>query len=200
MELNSVKFFLEGDTKPPQRTRGNAGCDIFIPNLTEQFIKDLTAKNPGQPFRWGLVGAPATKEEVQKNTGVYIYLPPHEDLLIPTYVKTRFDDNVVLMMTNKSGVATSQKLIVGANTIDSSYQGIIHVHVFNASNNMRFLEFGQKIAQVVPKLFNDKDIEIFYSNEVEAFKEFKNFISVDEFYLNHDSTRKEGGFGSSGLT
>jgi len=199
-EAEHVKLFVCGDTKAPQRRAGDAGIDFFMPNLSEQFIKDLTEKNPGQPFKWGLVGAPQNEEEVKNNQGVYLYLPPHEDLLIPTYVKARFPENVVLMITNKSKVATSQKLTIGADTIDSSYEGIIHIHVFNSSNNLRFIEFGQKLAQGVPKVINNKEIEIFYDNSIEAFKEYKNFISVDQFYDGHTNVRGEGGFGSTGTT
>jgi len=192
---DQVKLFVCGDTKPPQRKKGDAGIDFFVPNLTQKFIEDLTEKNPGQPFRWGLVGAPQNEKDVEDNKGVYIYLPPGEDLLIPTYVKSRFPDNIVLQMNNKSGVATNQKFVVGANIVDSSYEGIIHVHIFNASNHMRFIEFGQKIAQAVPIVFDDRDIELFYDNTIEAFKEYKNFVPVEEFYKDHDSHRGDKGFG-----
>jgi dUTPase len=190
-----VKFFVCGDVKPPQRKAGDAGCDFFVPNLSEQFVKDLTEKNPGQPFRWGLVVAPANEEDVKENKGVYLYLPAHEDLLIPTYVKARFPDNIVLQVNNKSGVAVNQKLGFGANVIDSSYEGMIHIHVFNHSNNNRFIEFGQKLVQMIPIQFDNQDIEIFYDNSIEAFKEYKNFITVEEFYAGHSTHRGEKGFG-----
>jgi dUTPase len=193
---NSVKFFVTGDTNPPKRNAGlDAGFDLYVPNLGEQFIKDLTEKNPGQPFRWGIVGAPQNEEEAKKNVGIYLYLPAHEDIVIPTYVKARFADNLCLRISNKSGVATNQKLIVGAEIVDSSYQGIIHVHVFNASNATRFIEFGQKIAQAVPLLINNEEHEVYYDNTIEAFKDYKNFVSVEDFYEGHVSQRKEAGFG-----
>ena len=194
-----VKLFVCGDTTAPQRKKGDGGIDFFVPNLSEQFIKDLTEKNPGQPFRWGLVGAPQNEEDMKTNNGIFLYLPAHEDILIPTYVKSRFPENMVLRMSNKSGVSTNQKLIIGAEIIDSSYEGIIHVHVFNASNNQRFIQFGQKIAQAVPILINKEEIEIFYDNKIEAFKEYKNFVSLEDFYKDHNSERGEGGFGSTGL-
>ena len=196
---NNVKFFVAGDTKAPQRKNGDAGVDIFIPNLSEQFLRDLAAKNPGQPFRWGLIGSPKSEEESKAGKGVYLYLPPQEDLLIPTYVHCLLPDNVVLMVTNKSGICTTQKMVVGADTIDPSYQGMIHIHIFNNSHSLRFLECGQKIAQLVPKIFNKEEIEVFYNNQIEEFKEFKNFISVEDFYKDHVSERKSGGFGSTGV-
>jgi dUTPase len=193
---DKVKFFICGDTKVPQRNTGkDAGVDVFVPNLNEKFIKDLTEKNPGQPFRWGLVGAPTNEEELKENKGIYLYLPAGEDILIPTYIKSRFSKDWCLKVMNKSGVATNQKLICGAELIDSSYQGIIHVHLFNASNATRFIEFGQKIAQLVPLRINNEEHEIFYDNTIEAFKEYKNFISVEEFYEGTESDRGEKGFG-----
>jgi len=191
-----VKLFVCGDVKAPQRKKGDAGIDFFVPNLSEQFIKDLSEKNQGHPFKWGLVGAPKTATEAQSNEGVFLYLPPGEDILIPTYVRARFNDDVFLQVNNKSGVATNQKLTFGANVIDSSYQGIIHIHVVNYCNNLRFIEFGQKLVQMIPVKFNNEDIELFYDNEVEAFKEYKNFVSKDDFYAGHETAhRGDKGFG-----
>ena len=190
-----VKLFVCGDVKPPQRKAGDAGIDFFVPNLSEKFIADLVEKNPGQPFRWGLVGAPSNEEEARDNKGIFIYLPPHEDILIPTYVKARFPSNIALQANNKSGVATNQKLGFGAQLIDAAYEGIIHIHVFNNSNSQRFIEFGQKLMQFVPVYIDEKPIEIFYDNSIEEFKEYKNFISVEEFYKDHETHRGEKGFG-----
>jgi dUTPase len=192
---DNFKFFITGNVKPPQRNTGlDAGFDFFVPNLTEQFIKDLTEKNPGQPFRWGLVGAPTNEEELKENKGIFLYLPAGEDIMIPTYVKARFSKDWCLRISNKSGVAVSQKLIVGAEIVDASYEGVIHIHVFNASNATRFIEFGQKLVQGIPIKINSEEHEIYYDNTIEAFKEYKNFISVDEFYAGHDSVRKDKGF------
>jgi dUTPase len=193
---DNVKFLVCGDVTPPARNTGfDAGFDLYVPHLSEQFIKDLTDKNPGQPFRWGLVGAPKDEEDVKKNQGIYLYLPAGEDILIPTYLKTRFPQNMCLRIANKSGVAVNQKLVCGAEIIDSSYQGIIHVHLFNASNVIRFIEFGQKIAQAIPEYINNEAHAIYYDNTIEAFKEYKNFVSVETFYEGHESERGDKGFG-----
>jgi dUTPase len=195
--MNALKLFVHGDVKPPQRAPGDAGVDFYTPNLSEQFIKDLSDKNPGQPFRWGLVGAPKEGQDQNDNDGVYLYIPPGEDLLIPTYVCSRMDSNVVLQVNNKSGVATNQKLAFGANIIDASYQGMIHIHVYNYSNNLRFISFGQKLVQMVPILYNDKEIEIFYDETNDSFKQFKNTVTKDKFFEAHEFTnRGDKGFGN----
>jgi dUTPase len=200
--MNAVKLFVHGDVKPPQRKAGDAGIDFFLPNLSEQFIKDLSDKNPGQPFRWGLVGAPKDEKDMENNDGVYLYLPPGEDILIPSYVCSRMDANIVLQVNNKSGVCTNQKLGFGANVIDASYMGMIHIHVINYSNNLRFLSFGQKLVQMIPVIYNDTEIEIFYDESKEAFKQFKNTVTRDTFFEGFSFTdRGDRGFGQgTGLT
>lgn len=197
----NVKFYVCGDVKPPVRKAGlDAGIDVFVPNLTEKFMVDLTAKNPGHPFRWGVIGSPIEKSEDGKepgqNDGLYLYIAPHEDLLIPTYLKARFPDNMYLRCANKSGRCTKQKLIVGADTIDASYEGIIHVHVFNASNSMRFIQFGQSIAQFIPTLIDNSEIDVWYDEKNPLFKDLKQQTSEEKFYEGHVTERGDKGFGA----
>lgn len=198
MSIEGLKFFVEGDVPPPQRNKGDAGIDFFVPRISDKFIKDLTEKNHGHPHNWGLVGAPAG-ENSDDNENVLIYVAPHCDLLIPTYIRALIPENVFLKVTNKSGVCTKQKFIHGADTIDSTYEGVIHIHVFNNSPNNRFIGFGQKLVQIVPIIYDPSEIEIFYDENNEAFKNFDNQITKDKFYKNHFSERKEGSFGSTSL-
>jgi hypothetical protein len=53
------------------------------------------------------------------------------------------------------------------------------------------------MCQAVPVLIDDSEFETFYSDKVESFKEFKNVISVDEFFP-EKTERKDGAFGSTG--
>ena len=92
-------------------------------------------------------------------------------------------------MSNKSGVAFNQKLIVGAEIIDSSYEGEMNLHVFNASNTSVEIDFGQKLVQGVPIVIDTDPIEVLDSETV----------SVEKFYSGHDHSRGEGKFGSTGL-
>lgn len=202
----NVKLFIEGDVKEPKRAAGfDAGIDVFVPNLTDKFMNDLVAKNQGSPFRWGVVGMPPEDPAHPKeNEGLYIYIAPGEDLLIPTYLKARIPNNIYLKVANKSGVCTKQKLIVGADTIDSSYEGIMHIHVINPSSSMRFIQFGQSIAQLIPTLIDNNEISIEYDESLK--EELKNKVSaadfekmtfskIDSFYKGHESKRKDKGFG-----
>ena len=37
MENSDIKLFVCGDVKTPQRAKGDAGIDFFVPNFSEQF-------------------------------------------------------------------------------------------------------------------------------------------------------------------
>lgn len=193
-ELGSkIKFFVFGNTKSPQRAEGDAGIDLYMPNFSQELIQKIGELNPGSPFSWGIMGAPMEKDNLNK--GVYIYLPAHEDIVIPMGIKARMPENVCLKVANKSGVASNQKLRYGAEIIDSSYEGEIKIQLFNDSNVIRFIEFGQKLAQLVPVMVDSQPIEIFYDSSNQDFSEYKNTVTVEEFYEGHESERKEKGFG-----
>ncbi|MCF0126215.1 MAG: hypothetical protein HUJ68_10775 [Clostridia bacterium] len=199
--ISEVKLFVCGDVKTPQRAKGDAGIDLYVPNFSEQFIKDLTEKNPGQPIKWQIQPTLLSEDEFKEdpNKSGFILLSPHEDLLIPTYVKSLIPEDIYLRMANKSGVCTKQKLVVGAEVIDSSYEGIIHMHVFNNSNTAKIIQFGQKFCQMIPEKYSNSEIEVWYDTNLPQFEEMKNRTTVEDFYKDHKSERGEGGFGSTSL-
>ena len=202
-----VKFLVTGDVKAPVRKMtsdgADAGIDIFVPNLSDAFIEEITKENPGHPYKWGLIGAPvADEKEKNPNAGVFIYIGPGQSLLIPTYLKTRIPSDMYLKIADKSGVSTKQKVEVSiADTIDASYEGISHVLITNFSNEIRFIEFGQKIAQLIHIKIDNQGIEIFYDEAFEGFKDIaeNTKMSSEKFFEGHTKDRKEGGFGSTGI-
>lgn len=174
-----IKFLIEDgyDVKAPTRERGNAGIDFYIPNYTERFEKDLTAKNP---FHKVLI--------ITRDNKYFIIIPPHSDVNIPSGVHSFFDENIGLIAINKSGIATKKKLINGACLIDSSYQGMLHCHMMNISDEPQELELGTKVTQFVPYKFDTSDIVV------------ESNCSKEKFYKDLKFTnRKDGGFGSTGL-
>lgn len=198
-DSNKVKLFVCGDVRAPKRDPGmDAGIDLFMPNLTDRFMIDLTKLNPGHPFRWGVVGAPSGdgKDPATKNDGLYIYIAPGEDLLIPTYVKARLPKNVYLRCAPKSGVSTKQKFDIVADTIDYSYEGMLHVHLTNFSNSLRFIQFGQSIAQVIPEVINTEEIEVWYDESLPEWKDMANRTTAETFYEGHLTNRGDKGFGN----
>lgn len=184
--MSNIKLLVCGDVKAPQRKFGDAGIDLFVPNYSEKFIKDLQECNPDMTIEgFGNVNIHFDKAN-QKHV---IQLKSSCDVRIPSYVKALIPPDMCLRMTNKSGVATKQKLIVGAELIDSLYEGICNIHLFNVSNRITVIDFGQKISQMVPIKIDPEDIDVYYEK----------VISSEDFYKDHDHSRGLGGFGSTGL-
>lgn len=171
-----IKFLVTGDGIAPKRAQGDAGFDFYVPKYSDALVDEINMKSNRKVY---IVNK-------DNNEDVKIKLYPHEDILIPTYVYSQFPSNIALVAKNKSGVATKQKLDVGACVVDSSYQGIIHVHVTNVSSEPQFIEFGKKIVQFVPFLIDDSEPEVFTD------------LKPEEFF-NNKSNRGAGGFGSTGL-
>ena len=172
-----LKFLIEPGyiVKAPQREAGNAGVDFFIPEYSKDFEDAFKAKNEHSKAELDLV----------KNR---IIIKPHCDANIPSGIHSFMDKDTGLLAMNKSGVATKKKLMVGACLVDPNYQGIIHCHVINTSDEEVVLELGTKIIQFVPYKFDNTEI-IVESN-----------VSQEEFYANLEfSNRGSGGFGSTGL-
>ena len=95
------------------------------------------------------------------------------------FLSTKFDNDHVLLVYNKSGRAVKNALSKGAEVIDSSYRGSIHVHLFNHSDEDVHITVGEKIAQVLLlPVWNGEPEEV---------------DTLDE------TDRGTGGFGSSGL-
>lgn len=165
-----IKFNKIRDVKDPERRVGNdAGFDFYVPADTEKFRTDFANKNE---FAY------------LNETGIVI--PAGKDVMIPSGIKTKFDNDIALIAMNKSGIASKQKLTVGACVIDSSYQGETHIHLFNMSDKDITVPFGQKIVQFVP-----------YRIDLNAYV-VEDGLSDDEFF-DGVSVRGAGGFGSTGV-
>ena len=177
---DKIKFLVCGNVKAPQRKAGqDAGFDFFVPEYSPEFVEQLRACND-------------TTIEIDRfecDGSFYIVLCPGEDVKIPSLVRAYIPSDQCLLLVNKSGVSLKQKLAVGACLVDSSYEGIIHLHMFNMGNHTTYIKFGQKLVQAVPYLINNQESEIFYETD----------ISKEEFYKDHDHVRGDGGFGSTGL-
>lgn len=170
-----VKFLKIRDVKDPQRTQGNAGIDVFVPNFSIDFLRDFRVKNPD-----------ILVMDADVDVEPYIVIKPGESVNIPTGLKTSFPENIALEAANKSGVATKKKLFVGASVVDSSYQGEIHAHVVNVGTEVQKITFGEKIVQFVPRLIDIEEHEVVSG------------ITADEFYNGVKTARGEDGFGSTG--
>ena len=121
------------------------------------------------------------------SAGLDFYAPynitilPWKTAIVPLGIKMQLPDNVFMVMKEKSGIATKKNLHIGACVIDSDYRGEIHAHFFNASDKEVLLPKGTKIIQGI------------FINRLSPKITEVNFIDTD-------TERGEGKFGSTGLT
>lgn len=117
---------------PTRANQRDAGIDFFIPDYSEEFVKDLLNKNDNINI---------LKEK--------IYLEPHQRILIPSGIHVKVPEGYALIAFNKSGVASKKGLDLLASVVDEEYQGELHISVYNTSNEELYLEFGMKIIQFI---------------------------------------------------
>ena len=78
---DNIKLFVNGEVKSPERKYGDAGIDFFVPYKTNKFISDLKEKN---------------KDSLRLvEDGIELY--PGKDVLIPTYVHSRFSSKWIII-------------------------------------------------------------------------------------------------------
>lgn len=102
------------------------------------------------------------------STGISIVLPTCEILGHNYYVR----------IAPRSGLAVKSGIDVFAGVIDSSYRGEIKLCLFNSSTEPFSVNVGDRIAQMIPTLFLDSNLE-----------------QIDDL---DKTSRGDGAFGSSG--
>lgn len=175
-----INFYIEHgyDVKKPEREYGNAGVDFFVPNYSDSFRKAFDEKNLKENAYL----------KISDSGNVVIHITPHGRVNIPSGIRSRINNNVALEAHNKSGIATKHGLVFGASTVDSNYQGIIHISLINTTNKAVELPLGMKVVQFIPRLIDTSPIEV-YDN-----------VSFEEFYKDFEfNNRGEGAFGSTGV-
>ena len=88
----------------------------------------------------------------------------------------------MLEIKNKSGIAFKRQLLVGACVVDPGYNGEIYVNLHNVGQKTQVIEPGTKVAQAVLTPIVHCGVE-----EVQT-----------DAFLNLNSKRGTGGFGSTG--
>lgn len=113
----------------------------------------------------------------QSHNKVMIKLTPHSRALIPTGLYMAIPEGYELQIRPRSGLALKEGLSLAncTATIDSDYRGEVGIIILNTSNEDRFIEDGERIAQILLKR-----VEQFSWEEVENLSETR---------------RGEGGFG-----
>ena len=115
---------------PAIGTKYSAGIDLFVPEFTEDFIKDFSTKN--DPLLSTLLQNPGDNK-------IAIY--PHCRALIPSGLVVNMEAQeeyesaehckFVLINYNKSGVSTKFGLDALACVIDEDYSGEVHISLVN---------------------------------------------------------------------
>ena len=127
----------------------------------------------------------------QRSAGIDFFVPndfqttviePGGAALIPSGIKAQIPEGYMLTAFNKSGVATKQTLIRGAEVCDEDYQGEIHIHVINVGKVPQTVTPGQKLIQFIL-------VPVFYDTVED--------VTVDELFTSQ-TERGAGGFGSTG--
>lgn len=111
------------------------------------------------------------------------FLLPGDSVNIDSGIKVKVPEGYALIFKNKSGVALKKGLQVGACVVDEDYQGVVHLHVCNISNELQEIVPGEKLVQALL-------VPVFYDDVEEVFSEEELFPERTE--------RGEGGFGSTG--
>ena len=174
-----VKFLKTKDypVKSPKCNVGeDSGIDFYVPSYSEGFVKAFKEKNP-------------SKEIEEKDGKYFIRVAPHTDVNIPSGIYSSFPSNIALVGANKSGIASKKKLVYGAHVIDASYQGIIHLHMINTSNDWQVINLDEKLVQFIACVMDISGISVNEESE----------MSKTDFYEGKQTERGEGAFGSTTL-
>ncbi len=107
-----------------------------------------------------------------------VVIQPNERKIIPTGIALAIPKGFVGLIWDKSGIAAKHGLKTMAGVIDAGYRGEVRILVHNLSNQAYTVETGTKIAQMLIQPVEQKEI-----------KEVKEL---------DDTSRGEGGFGSTG--
>ena len=107
-------------------------------------------------------------------------IPARTRRLVSTGLKVQIPSDCYARVAPRSGLAV-KSVDVGAGVVDSSYRGIVKVLVINNKDEEFKVNIGDRIAQLIlERIYND------------------DFSVVNETELS-DTTRGDGGFGSTGI-
>ena len=152
-----IKKLFSKTIIPSYSTFGSGACDIRV-------YPEMTYENPESDD--------APKEVV---------IQPGEIYFCHVGFATEFDENLVALIYNRSGMVTKNKLGLpaGVYVIDSDYRGEWLIPIQNRSNTPKILRSGDRVAQVIWH-----------------YCPFVTFDEVDEL---SSSGRGNNGFGSTGV-
>ena len=167
-----IEFAKVRDVKDPKRNPGDAGIDLYIPEYSEELVDYIKEKNPDY-LKMGVSFC---------SDG--IVLPSKASLMIPSGLKYKIDSDVALIQFTKSGICLKTRIDCANGVGDSTYQGELHIHVRNDDIGPQGIRYGQKITQFVPVKYDTSNITV---------------ETYHDGWFEKETSRKDGGFGSTGL-
>ena len=160
LDYPSFRYVKVRDVRSPYKEGAdNAGIDFYVPkDLTFEQLKEAN-KNTPTSFRQGtedldsIVGfLESVAVQVDTETGFIerFFIRQGCRLIIPSGIRGLIDPvGSMFQANNKSGISTKKGLIFGAEVVDSSYTGEIHIHVINTSNRIVDIKRDEKLMQFV---------------------------------------------------
>lgn len=162
----NIDVINKGNKELPKfETNGSAGADIRADfSRIDEF--PIKVYGGAQVIRAG-----------KAHERILIKLTPHSRALIPTGLYVAIPEGYEIQVRPRSGLALKEGLTVlnTPGTIDSDYRGEIGIIIINTSTEDKFIEDGERIAQILLK-----KVEQFNWKEVDSLSE---------------TSRGEGGFG-----
>ena len=151
-----LRFALSREVQLPKRAgEHEAGIDFFIPkNLTTEDIKKANKDVHDIVIFEGVSEWPAAGQiclHVNENGFITdIWFGAGSRLIIPSGVHALIEPWASeLIAANKSGVSTKKGLIFGAQVVDSTYTGEIHISLINPGENPQVISAGDKAIQFI---------------------------------------------------
>lgn len=130
-----MKFAKIRDVKSPSRANPtDAGIDFFVPEYSEDFLKDLLEKNH-------------SSYTIMSEKGILLF--PNQRVLIPSGIHVEVPEGHALIAFNKSGISSQKGLDLLASVVDCGYQGEVHISLNNNSDKEVLISYGSKIIQFV---------------------------------------------------
>lgn len=174
--METLKYTKVREVKSPVRgTSVAAGIDFFVPTSIDKKTFESKCKT---------TGCDVFCEYDENENLVKIILHPGESVMIPSGIKMKVPRGHALVFMNKSGIGAKKQLDVLACVIDEDYEGEVHINLVNSGKNVQCIEAGDKIVQGLILPIN-------YAMPEEIG-------TIEELYAGSDSSRGEGGFGSTG--
>ena len=155
MEQSRLRFALNREVKLPKRASSNeAGIDFYVPtNLTVNDILKANENVPDINIYEGTTSWPLVSHVCLHTNNGYvdkIYIGANSRIIIPSGVHALIEPgNSALIAANKSGISTKKGLIFGAQVVDSTYTGEIHISIINPGEDAQVLEAGDKAIQFI---------------------------------------------------